>query len=153
MPDGFRQNLDTALDCLKPTFGTAGEKVKDISWTTTRSRAAGPHYTYTTFLLILLISDDGVSGGGPVFSCTVSQLSTASSLLSNAYLSSCPADTSPFAGKSSQADPAPLRIGLGKNRPLRSSGRASGQSSSVPPEEPSFQAERKWRGGLAAGCE
>jgi len=67
------------------------------------------------------------------------------------HLSLCPADTAPSAGKSSPADPAPLRIAPGMNRPPRSSGRAPGRSSSPPPEQPSFQAERNRRGGLAAG--
>ena len=66
------------------------------------------------------------------------------------HLSVCPADTSPSAGKSSREGPAPVRIAPGTSRPPRSSGRAAGQSSSTPPEQPSFQAERNRRGGLAA---
>ena len=63
------------------------------------------------------------------------------------HLSLCPADISPFAGKSSRAGPALLRTAPGTNRPPRSSGRAAGRSFSAAPEQPSFQAERNRRGG------
>lgn len=100
--------------------------------------------------------DDGGSGGPLLLRFQVSQLSITSwphylpPLPPTSHLSSCPADTSPSAGKSSRAGPATLRTAPGTSRPRRSWGRAPGRSFSPPPEQPSFQAERNRRGGPAA---